>query len=57
MLLLEPGGADTELGAAAGEDVERGDRLGQQARVTVGDAGNQEAEAQLVCAAMKPRAV
>ena len=44
MLLLEPGGAEPELGAAAGEHVERRHRLRQQTGMAVGDPGDQQAE-------------
>ena len=42
VLALVPGGADAELGSAAGEHVERGDGLRQQARRSIGDAGDEE---------------
>ena len=45
VLAVEPGGADAEPGAAAGEDVEGGDLLRQDARVAIGDAGDHGAEA------------
>ena len=45
MLPLEPAGADAEPGAATGEDVERGDRLDQDAGMVIGDAGDHRAEA------------
>ena len=38
MLALVPGGADTQPGTAAGQDVQRRHRLGQDARVAIGDA-------------------
>ena len=44
MLAFVPGGADAELGTAAGENVESGDDLGQQTRVAVGDAGDEQPE-------------
>ena len=44
MLLLVPGRADPEVGAPAGEDVEGGDRLDQQAGVAIGDAGDERPE-------------
>ena len=45
VLLLEPGGADAEVGAAAGQHVERGHRLDEDAGVAVGDAGDHRARA------------
>jgi hypothetical protein len=44
VLLLVPGGADAEDGAAAGDHVEGGDHLGEQRRVPVGHAGDERAE-------------
>ena len=44
VLLLEPGRADAEHGTAAGDDVDRRRELGQQRRVAVGDAADQQAE-------------
>ena len=45
VLELEPAGADAELGPPAGDDVERGDGLGQHGRVAVRVAGDEGAEA------------
>ena len=44
VLVLEPGGADAEPGAAAGDDVERRGGFRQQRRVAVGDAADERAE-------------
>jgi hypothetical protein len=44
VLALVPGRADTERRAAAGEHVERGDDLGQQAGVAIGHTGDERAE-------------
>jgi hypothetical protein len=44
VLALVPGGADAELGAATGEDVEGGDDLGQQAGMAVRDTGDEQPE-------------
>ena len=59
VLALVPRRADAELGPAAGEHVERGHRLGQQPRVAVGHAGDEEAERRCrsVWPATKPSAV
>src|SRR6266480_7021290 len=43
-LCLVPGGADAQPGAPAGEDVESGDRLGENARLMVDDARHHGAE-------------
>ena len=45
-LLLVPAGADPELEASVGDDVERGGHVGQYRRVAVVDAGDQGAQAQ-----------
>ena len=39
------------IGAAAGEHVDRGDGLDEDARVAIGDAGDHRAEAALLCRA------
>src|SRR3981189_3006482 len=44
MLPLVPGGTDPERGPAAGQHVERGHDLGEQARMPVGHAGDEQAE-------------
>ena len=44
MLLLEPRRADPADGPAAGDDVERGDDLGQHGRVPVGHPGHERAQ-------------
>ncbi len=46
VLALVPGRADAEHRPAAGQDVERGDDLREQAGVAVGDAGDEQAEPQ-----------
>src|SRR5438094_9116722 len=43
-LRLVPGGADAQPGATAGEDIESGDRLGENARLMVDDARHHGAE-------------
>jgi hypothetical protein len=43
-LLLVPAGPDSEPGSTAGEDVQGGDDLAQDARATVVDAGHHRAE-------------
>ena len=48
VLALVPRRADAEHCAAAGEDVERGDDLRQQARVAIADAGHEQAEPHLL---------
>ena len=59
VLALVPGGADAEHGPAAGQHVERGDDLGEQARVPVGDAGDEQLQLDgaTCCAARKPSVV
>ncbi|HEX5924124.1 MAG TPA: hypothetical protein VFY45_09845, partial [Baekduia sp.] len=44
VLALVPRGADRQLAAAAGQHVQRGDDLGQQPRVAVGDAGGEHVQ-------------
>ena len=44
VLALVPGGADAQERPAAGQHVERGDGLREQAGVPVGDAGDEQAE-------------
>ena len=44
VLPFVPGGADAELGPAARHHVQGGDDLGQQSGVSVGDAGDHQAE-------------
>ena len=48
VLELEPAGADAELRAPAGHDVERGDDLREQRRVAVRVAGDERAEADVL---------
>ena len=45
VLPLVPRGPDAELGPALGHDVERGDDVGQEPRVPVGDARHHQAQA------------
>src|SRR5438034_11521940 len=46
MLAFEPGGADAQPGASAGEHVERGDLLEQDSRVAVRDARDHRPQAE-----------
>ena len=51
MLTLVPGRADAEHRPAAGQHVERRHDLGQQARVAVGDARDDQAKGHALCLA------
>ena len=58
MLALVPGRAEAEHGPAAGEHIERGDDLGEQPGMAIGDAGDEQAERIVwVWPARKPSAV